>query len=143
MSRREMVGIEFAHRLPIKPCSRGTEYFCHSASRAQRGCPEIHTRRAWFMDSRRRGACPRTHQRVGAKRRPIAGCARIRVRPERHEIHDYLMEENGVGASSWLESGWTIGPPFSVSARLEIHSGSAMKAFHFCSRSASDSHASM
>src|SRR5204863_305472 len=34
----------------------------------------------------------------------------------------------------------TIAPLFSVSARLVCHSGSAWNAFHFLSRSASDSH---
>lgn len=54
----------------------------------------------------------------------------------------YLTDENAVGCRKLLVIVATIGPSFSVSARFAIHSGSAMKAFHFCSRSARLSQAS-
>ena len=53
----------------------------------------------------------------------------------------YFTDENAVGVSSWTATLATIGPSFSVSARAEIHAGSAWKAAHFLSRSASDSQA--
>ena len=51
-------------------------------------------------------------------------------------------EEKAVGTSIWLLALATICPSFSVSARFSSHSGSVAKAFHFRSRSASDSHSS-
>ena len=57
-------------------------------------------------------------------------------------MNRHLTDENAVGTRNWLETLATIAPSFSVSARLACHSGSAAKAFHFFSRSASDSQAS-
>ena len=54
----------------------------------------------------------------------------------------YFTAENAVGVRIWLLKVATIGPSFSDSLRAASHSGSAMKAGHFASRSASDSHAS-
>ena len=51
------------------------------------------------------------------------------------------MAQGDFGVSIWTETLATIWPSFSVSARLACHSGSAAKAFHFFSRSASDSQA--
>jgi hypothetical protein len=57
-------------------------------------------------------------------------------------ISRHFTDENAVGIRNWLETLATMAPSFSVSARLACHSGSAAKAFHFFSRSASDSQAS-
>ena len=54
----------------------------------------------------------------------------------------YFTDENAVGARNWLETLATMAPSFSVSARSACHSGSAAKAFHFFSRSASESDSS-
>src|SRR5713101_7706823 len=52
----------------------------------------------------------------------------------------YFTSEKLVGCRIWFSTRARIAPFFSVSARALIHSGSAWKAFHFFSRSASDSH---
>src|SRR5271166_2491005 len=52
----------------------------------------------------------------------------------------YFTDEKLVGCRIWFSTRATIAPFFSVSARLVLHSGSAWKAAHFFSRSASDSH---
>src|SRR5215208_7551758 len=52
----------------------------------------------------------------------------------------YFTDEKLVGARNELITLATIGPLASVPARAECHSGSAWKAFHFFSRSASESH---
>ena len=57
-------------------------------------------------------------------------------------VHRYFTDENAVGDQELVRDVGTIAPSFSVSARLACHSGSAAKAFHFFSRSASDSQAS-
>src|ERR1051326_8458778 len=54
----------------------------------------------------------------------------------------YFTAENAVGCKIWLLALSKIAPSFSLAARAEIQSGSAMNAFHFFSRSASDSQAS-
>src|SRR5579863_7320090 len=53
----------------------------------------------------------------------------------------YFTAEKAVGCRIWLLAFARIGPSFSLSARAEIQAGSLMKAFHFFSRSASDSQA--
>ena len=53
---------------------------------------------------------------------------------------DYFTAEKLVGCRIEFSTRATIAPFFSVSARLVCHSGSAWNAFHFFSRSASDSH---
>ena len=92
--------------------------------------------------SRRHGQMGPRRQGRGPQGRMMTECA-----PARHEVgsprsHRYLTDENAVGGRSWFETLATIAPSFSVSARLACHSGSAWKAFHFFSRSASDSQAS-
>ena len=54
----------------------------------------------------------------------------------------YFTEEKAVGARNEFATFQLIGPSASVSARMRSQSGSVAKAFHFCSRSASDSQAS-
>ena len=54
----------------------------------------------------------------------------------------HFTDEKAAGCRIVLLMLATIGPSFSLSARPEIHAGSAMNALHFFSRSASDSQAS-
>ena len=53
----------------------------------------------------------------------------------------YFTDEKAVGCRMVFLMEATIGPSRSLSARAANHSGSAMNAPIFCSRSASDSHA--
>lgn len=55
----------------------------------------------------------------------------------------YCKAENPVGVKKLLATCALIGPSFSLSAFASTHSGSAKKAFHFFSRSARESQASM
>jgi hypothetical protein len=57
------------------------------------------------------------------------------------QARDHFTDENAVGTSNWLTMLPTIWPSASVFARAAIQSGSAWKAAHFFSRSASDSQA--
>jgi len=79
-------------------------------------------------------ACsPRIHRWNNASR----DCRRWPDRRRR-----YRTAENDVGARIWLVTRATIAPFASVCARAASQSGSAMNAFHFRSRSASESQAS-
>ena len=64
------------------------------------------------------------------------------VEAARHRVAGHFTAENAVGCRNMLLIEATIGPSFSLSARLVTHSGSVANLFHFCSRSASDSQAS-
>src|SRR5579862_1648098 len=55
----------------------------------------------------------------------------------------YLTEEKAVGRRNALVMLAMIGPSFSLSSRALCQAGSAWNEFHFFSRSASDSQASM
>ena len=55
---------------------------------------------------------------------------------------DQRIAENAVGRRIEVLMLAMIRPSFSLSSRALCHSGSAWNAFHFCSRSASDSQAS-
>jgi hypothetical protein len=54
-------------------------------------------------------------------------------------VGGHFTDEKLVGCRKELTTFATIGPFFSVSARAACHSGSAWNAFHFFSRSASES----
>src|ERR1700740_2810982 len=71
--------------------------------------------------------------------------ARRQARPapdgQRLPRYRHFTDENAVGVRNMLLTLARIGPSRSLSARAEIHAGSAWNAVHFFSRSASDSQA--
>src|SRR5665213_1859180 len=73
----------------------------------------------------------------------IAHCMHDVVETARHAVCDVQrIAENAVGRSIEVLMLAISRPSFSLSSRALCQSGSAWNAFHFCSRSASDSHAS-
>ena len=60
---------------------------------------------------------------------------------KRGSVVSYFTAEKAVGDNSWLEILARICPSRSDSSRALSHAGSVVKAFHFTSRSASDSQA--
>ncbi len=64
-----------------------------------------------------------------------------RPRNDEASLPRHFTAENAVGWRIWLCAFARIGPSFSLSARAEIQAGSLINAFHFFSRSASDSQA--
>src|SRR3954471_8271107 len=79
------------------------------------------------------------------RRVEIADGVHDMVEPSGHPavVGLYFSAEKAVGTSNWLTILPMIWPSASELARADIQSGSAWKAVHFLSRSASDSQASM
>lgn len=65
------------------------------------------------------------------------------ISPSARLFFAYCRAENFVGDKNMLATLSLIGPSFSLFALASVHSGSTKNAFHFFSRSASESHFKM